>query len=534
MRASHLRLAVAAVGVITLAAISVAAAAEPKSGGILKIYERETPGGISIHEEATYSTVIPMMSVFNNLVVYDQHKPQNSLDTIVPDLAESWAWNDDKTKLTFKLRQGVKWHDGKPFTAKDVKCTWDLVMGKSEQKFRKNPRKDWYQNVTEVTVDNDYQATFHLKRVQPALLALLASGYSPVYPCHVSPAQMRAHPIGTGPFKFVEMSQNESIKLTKNKDYWKKGLPYLDGIEFPIIPSRSTALLAFISGKVDMTFPTEVTVPLLKDVKAQSPDAVCDLEPTNVSTNLIVNRDVAPFNHADIRQAMALAIDRKAFIDILAEGQASIGASMLPPPAGVWGMPNEMLETLPGYGPDVKKNREEARKIMQKLGYGPDKRLSLKVSTRNIPTYRDPAVILIDQLKDIYIDAELEPVDTGIWHAKVARGDYSIGLNLTGAGVDDPDQNFYENYGCGSQRNYTKYCNKDLQALFDKQSMEVDQEKRKKLVWEIDKKLQEDVARPIIFYPKQATCWHPYVKNMTIMSNSSYNGYRYEDVWLDK
>jgi peptide/nickel transport system substrate-binding protein len=536
MKATHIRMAVAAFGVTALAAMatSSATAGEPKHGGILKIYHRETPGGISIHEEATYSTNVPAMPIFNNLVLFDQHKAQNSMDTIRPELADSWAWNADGTQLTFKLHQGVKWHDGKPFTAKDVKCTWDMLMGKSEQKFRKNPRKDWYQNVTEVTVNGDYEATFHLQRKQPALLALLASGYSPVYPCHVSPTQMRAHPIGTGPFKFVEMKQNEIIKLTKNTDYWKKGLPYLDGIEFPIIPNRSTAMLAFTSGKVDMTFPTEVSVPLLKDVKAQAPQAICALEPNNVSTNLIVNRDTEPFNNPDIRRAMVLAIDRKAFIDILFEGKADIGASMLPPPAGVWGMPKEMLETIPGYGADVKKNRDEARKIMEKLGYGPDKRLKLKVSTRNLAVYRDPAVILIDQLKDIYMDAELDVVETGIWFAKVARGDYSIGLNLTGAGVDDPDQNFYENYGCGSQRNYTHYCNKDLQKMFDEQSMEPDLQKRKELTWKIDKQLQEDVARPIIYHSRTATCWQPYVKNITIMSNSSYNGYRYEDAWLDK
>src|ERR671931_1055349 len=114
---------------------------------------------------------------------------------------------------------------------------------------------------------------------------MLASGYTPIYPCHASPAEMRSHPIGTGPFKFVEFKQNESIKVTRNPDYWKKDHPYLDGIEFTIIPNRSTAILAFIAGKFDMTFPTEVTIPLLKDVKSQAPNAVCELRPTNVSTN---------------------------------------------------------------------------------------------------------------------------------------------------------------------------------------------------------------------------------------------------------
>jgi peptide/nickel transport system substrate-binding protein len=517
-----------------LASLAAANAGEPKHGGILKIYHRETPGGISIHEEATFSTNVPMMGVFNNLVLYDQHKEQNSMDTIVPELATSWAWNADKTQLTFKLREGVKWHDGKPFTAKDVKCTWDMLRGVSEQKFRKNPRKDWYANVTEISVNGDYEATFHLKRPQASLLAMLASGYSPVYPCHVSPAQMRTQPIGTGPYKFVEMKQNETIKLVKNPDYWKKGLPYLDGIEYSIIPNRSTAVLAFVTGRVDVTFPTALSVALEKDVKAQDPKAVCELKPTNVSTNLIINRDAPPFNNPDLRNAMALALDRKAFVDILFEGQADIGGSLLPPPAGVWGLPSDILKTIPGYGPDVKKNRDEARAIMHKLGYGPDKRLKIKVSTRNLGEYRDPAVILIDQLKDIYIDGELDVVETGVWFAKIARGDYSVGLNLTGNGIDDPDQGFYENYACGSERNYTHYCNKDLEKLFDQQSVETDPQKRKKLVWEIDKKIQEDVARPILFHSRMATCWKPFVKNMTIMVNSSYNGFRYEDVWLDK
>ena len=517
-----------------IAATAAANAGEPKSGGVLKIYHRENPGGISIHEEATFSTNVPMMGVFNNLVIYDQHKPQNSTDTIMPELATSWAWNADKTALTFKLREGVKWHDGQPFTAKDVKCTWDMLRGVSEQKFRKNPRKDWYANVTEITVNGDFEATFHLKRPQTSLLAMLASGYSPVYPCHVSPAQMRTQPIGTGPYKFVEFKQNEALKLAKNPDYWKKGLPYLDGIEFPVIANRSTAVLAFVTGRVDMTFPTALTVANEKDIKAQAPNAICELKSTNVSTNLIINRDVAPFNNPDLRNAMVLALDRKSFVDILFQGDADIGGSLLPPPAGVWGLPADMLKTLPGYGDDVQKNRAEARKTMEKLGYGPDKKLKLKVSTRNLGDYRDPAVILIDQLKEIYVDAELDVVETGVWFAKIARGEYAVGLNLTGNGIDDPDQGFYENYACGSERNYTHYCNKDLEKLFDQQSVEGDAAKRKKLVWEIDKKIQEDVARPILYHSHMATCWQPYVKNMTIMVNSSYNGFRYEDVWLDK
>ena len=370
-----------------------------KQGGTLRVYHRDNAPSGSIHEEATISTVQPFMGVFNNLVIFDQKNPINSLDTIVPDLAESWTWDAGKTKLTFKLHQGVKWHDGKPFTAKDVKCTWDLVTGKATDKLRKNPRRVWYHNLKEVTVNGDYEATFVLGRPQPSFLALLASGYSPVYPCHVSPKDMRTHPIGTGPFKFVEWKRNESMKFVRNADYWKKGHPYLDAIEWRIIPNRSTRILAFVAGEFDLTFDSDVTIPLMKDVASGAPKAVCGLRPTGVSTNLIVNRDAAPFNDAKIRSAMGLALNRQAFIDILSQGKDDMGGAMLPPPEGKWGMPPEILAKLPGYGKDVEKNQAEARRIMESLGYSAAKPLKVKISTRNIAIYRDPAVILIDQLK---------------------------------------------------------------------------------------------------------------------------------------
>ncbi len=509
-------------------------AEEPKQGGILRIYHRDTPPSASILEEATISTIVPFMGVFNNLVIYNQGVEQNSLQSIVPELATSWAWNADNTMLTLKLQPGVKWHDDKPFSAKDVVCTWDMLRGKSANPLRKNPREPWYQNVSDVTAIADDEVVFKLSRPQPSLLAMLAAGYSAIYPCHVSARDMRLHPIGTGPFKFVEFKSGESMKLTRNPDYWRKGKPYLDGIEYTIIPNRSTAILAFIAGKFDMTFPTEVTVPLLKDIASQAPQAICKTVPIGVSTNLIVNREVPPFNNADIRRAMALTIDRKQFIDILSEGKSDAGAAMLPPPEGVWGMPAEMLRTLPGYDPDVEKSRAEARKLMEKNGYGNSNRLKVKVSTRNIAQYRDAGVILIDHLKHIYIDGELDPVESANWDGKVARKDYSVGMNLTGTAVDDPDVAFYENYGCGSQRNYTQYCNRDLQAQFDKQSVETNFDARKKMVWDIDSKLQEDIARPIIFHGRSATCWQPYVKDFTLMVNSSYNGYRFENVWLNK
>jgi peptide/nickel transport system substrate-binding protein len=525
--------ALATAGVL-LGAVVIAPTLAQKPGGILKMYFFDSPASMSIHEESTLASQGPMMGVFNNLVMYQQDVPFASLQSIVPDLASEWSWDEEKTALNFKLRQGVKWHDGKPFTARDVKCTWDLLQGKSAEKLRLNPRKAWYLNLDEVVTNGDFEVTFRLKRPQPAFVALLASGFSPVYPCHVSARDMRQHPIGTGPFKFVEFKPNELIKVTRNPDYWKKDRPYLDGIEYQIIKNVATGVLTFVSGKVDMTSWYFLQVPMLNDVTNQMGKEICHLAPTNVLRSVMISRQAPPFDNPDLRRAIALTLDRQAFIDTLTQGKGSIGGALLAPPEGVWGMPPEMVRALPGYGPDVAVNRAEARKLMEKLGYGPNNRLQTKVTTRNVPPYRDPAILLIDQLKEIYIDGELELLDTTQWYPRITRKEFTIVLNLITNGVDDPDQTLYEFYTCNAESNYDGYCSPEIDKMVDRQSMEFDQQKRKQLVWEIEKKLAEDVARPMLYHSRSGTCWQPYVKGYTMMVNGIYNGQRMEDVWLDK
>jgi len=153
---------VAVVGTL-IALCSAGSAFAQKRGGILKSYSIDSPASMSIHEEVTVYSLRPVMGVFNNLVLYDQHVKQNSMQSIVPELANSWTWDEDGTRLTFKLHEGVKWHDGKPFTARDVKCTWDLLQGKASERL-----KAWYRNLEEVTTNGDYEATFVLRRPQPA------------------------------------------------------------------------------------------------------------------------------------------------------------------------------------------------------------------------------------------------------------------------------------------------------------------------------------------------------------------------------
>jgi peptide/nickel transport system substrate-binding protein len=537
MRASRLpgKSAACVIAALVIALSATTPVAAQKRGGTLRLYHNDNPPSTSLLEESTIASVTPFSAVFNNLVVFDPAKVHESIDTVVPDLAESWSWDATNTRLTFKLRQGVKWHDGKPFTAKDVQCTWRMLIGKSEvSEFHRNPRKVWYGKLRDVTINGDYEATFELSEPQPSLPVLLASAFSVVYPCHVPQATMRTRPVGTGPFKLVEFNRGASIRLVRNPDYWKKDRPYLDEITFRMIDSRATRMLAFATGEFDITFPADISVSLMKDVKARAPNAICEMITTGTQSNLMVNRVNPPFDNPEIRKAMSLAIDRKAFNTILMDGLALMGGAMLPKPAGEWGMPPEMVSTLTGYGPDTGENIAQARAIMQKLGYSDAKPLGIKIQTRNLPNYREAAVIVTDQLKKIHIAGELDILETPQWYARLARKDYTIGLNVTGVSVDDPDGNIVENYSCKSERNYTQYCNAEVDQLLAAQSRELDKEKRRKIVWDIERLLVDDAARPNIISNVAANCWQPYVRNYIPHDNSQYNSLRFEDVWLDK
>jgi peptide/nickel transport system substrate-binding protein len=521
-----------AAGVSILVATGCGGAAlAQKSGGILKVYSADSPPGLNIYEQATPWGQGPLMGIYNNLIVFDQHVPQNSLEAIRPDLATKWSWNEDGTVLTFTLRQGVKWHDGMPFTAKDVLGTADLMLGKAAENPRYNPRKSNFDNLESVTANGDWEVTFHLKRPQPAFPVLLANGFAEITPCHQSQADMRQHPIGTGPFKFVEFKPNEYIKVTRNPDYWKPGLPYLDGIEFTIIKDPATAVLAFVSGKFDTA--GGLSPPMMKDITSQVPGVICEQSPGTVNRHVIINRSRPPFDNPELRRAMSLTLDREAFIDIVSQGQGEIGGVLQPPPGGLWGMPPEMLATLPGYDTDIEKNRGQARQIMQKLGYGPNNPLKIAVSASDISFYRDPAIVLIDQLKQIYIDAELEAIDSTRYYPKIMREEYTVGLNLQTSGPD-PDPILELFYGCRSSLNWDHYCNKDVDRLIQQQSVEGDPARRKEILWAIERKLAEDDTRPIIYYADRGTCTLPDVKGQIVNTNSIFDAARREDVWLDR
>jgi len=508
----------------------------PKSGGVLAMMLREDlPQGFSIHETSTISTVWPAMPCFNNLVLFDPLKKTESADTVIGELAEKWSWQDNYRNLVFFLRRGVKWHDGQPFTAKDVKFTFDMLREAPDApaKLRINPRKDWYANVEAIETPDAYTAVFRLKKPQPSLLLMLASGYTPVYAAHVPPANYRTTCVGTGPYKVKEWRKGEFVEFVKNPDYFVKGRPYLDGLKYFVIVERGTRQAAIQAGKLDVAFPGETTKTAAEQLKKAVPQMVITPFSQNVSDNIIMNVKKPPFDNLKVRLAVSHGIDRRALIQAVHQGGAVVGAGLAPKPWGFWGIGEKDLAGLPGYGAKPAEEKAAARKLMAEAGFKPDKPLKVEIVTRAIAIYVDMASFVINELKQIGIDATLRQIETAQWHAMATRGDYQIGANLTGIGPDDPDANYYENYACGSPRNYSQYCNEEVMKMFDAQSQELDPKKRLALNGAIQKKLEADAARPILDWRLDYFAVWPHVKNM-IPHQSVYNFGRMQEVWTDK
>ena len=507
-------------------------AAAQKSGGILHGVLLETWPSLSMHEDASVSTIWPAIPMYSNLILYDPKQVAGGGPALVGELAESWAWSESGKHLTFKLKHGIAWHDGKPFTSADVKHTFDLVRDLPAKRLKLNPRKLWYENVAEVRTAGDFEVVFVLKQPQPGLLNLLASAYALIYPAHVDPAELRTRAVGTGPFVLKEAAPDQKIVMARNPHYFVKGRPYLDGLEYTIIKSRPARQAALQAGQIDMSFPTDGSVSTRDTIRASNPKMTVIEIPQGLQDNVLINTRKPPFDNVKLRRAIALSLDRASMIKSIHQGAAILGGAALPPPFGQWGLPVAELAKLPGYGDPVQ-DKAEARKLLAEAGYGPGTPLKLTVSTRASDIYIDIATWGVSELKAVGIEATLEQVDSVQWFGRLARRDFQLAINVTRVAADDPDANFAENYSCGSQRNYTDYCNKELEGLFDEASRATDRRKRLELVRQIDRRLQTDVARPILAHRLDIQFYAPYVKG--IVPHYNLNSYgRMQDVWLDR
>jgi peptide/nickel transport system substrate-binding protein len=307
---------------------------------------------------------------------------------------------------------------------------------------------------------------------------------------------------------------------------------YLDGVRYPIITERGTRLAALQAGRLDTSMPLEMTKIMAETAKKNVPSLVVATTGQIGSDNVVLNHKRPPFDNVTIRRAIGLAMDRHDYIKAVRQGGAAVGAALMPGPFGAWGLLDKDLRTLAGYrGSAV--DKADAKRLLAEAGFGPGKPLRVELVTRSFAIYVDLASFVVDQLRQVGVEATLKQLETSAWFPALARRDYQIGANLTAAAIDDPDAYLYENYRCGASRNYTDYCSEEMDRLMDQQSQELNRDKRRKLVWDIQRKLESDVARPMLGWRYEYFTQWPYVRNL-VPHHSLYNYGRMQDVWLDK
>ncbi|MBI2886834.1 MAG: ABC transporter substrate-binding protein [Chloroflexi bacterium] len=498
-----------------------------KRGGVLviPIGSAADPPSFDLHQESTSATSSTAGPLYDNLIVLDPLRPSE----IVPDLAERWELSPDGKTYTFSLHKNVKFHNGNPLAAADVKFTLERV--KDPPSGVRSPRRTAFDAVTSIETPNDYTVKLNLKRPSPSLLINLAQGWMGIYDKEWVEARGQDAPkketMGTGPYKLKEYLRGTSVEVERNASYWVEGKPYLDGVKFLIIPDAGTRLAALRTGQLMML---DVSAIELRSLEQEMGDKLTIQRGVNLGFNsLSVNVKRKPFDDPRVREAVNIAIDRHGAVQVLAQGDGEAGGYMMP--GGIWSLPQEELQKLSGYGKDKATDLERAKKLLAEAGYAAG--FDARINTRNLQGYVDLSVFLIDQLKKVGLNVDAKFYETAQAYDLAEKGDFDLLPWTHSAGLDDPDSIYGEFYTCSAPRNWGRLCSAEVDALFERQSQEVDPVKRKALMLELERKAIPTASRIITHWSRFRNVSWSYIKNWVRHPNTD-NNYRYRDLWLDR
>jgi peptide/nickel transport system substrate-binding protein len=449
----------------------------PKRGGILNRRLIGDPPSFDTLESAAGWVMYTTSPCYNALVRY----AELDSDKIIPDLAESYEVSADGKAYTFNLRKGVKFHDGKPFTAEDVKFTFDVM--RDPPKGYVSVRANMLDAIESIVIVDPHVVRFQLKRRSPSLIANLASGWMMVLPKHIlEKGPMKDIIVGTGPYKFKEYKRGVSIELVRNTEYHMPGRPYLDGIKFFVIPDDNTAYNYFRSGKLDEWVPgSSVARTREKELAGK---AYLQATPSTSALSLTFNAKEKPFDDIRVRQAICLAINRQEALGIAFGGEGTPGGFQMP---GKWALPKAQLDSIPGYGPFKESNLAQAVALLKDAGFPNGFKESMLV--RRIPIYEPHAIYLKDQLMKIGIDLKLDFQETAKYNETLRKRMWKLEAGSNSSIVNDPDATFADTVTCDGNSNVSKLCEPNIDDLVLRQSRELDERKRIQLVNELESKV---------------------------------------------
>jgi peptide/nickel transport system substrate-binding protein len=505
----------------------------PRSGGELVFPVPSEPPSYDGHREETFGLIHPFAPFYNTLLRVDPFDKSGTKP--YPSLAESWTVSADGKTYTFKLRRGVKFHDGSEMTSKDVKASYDKIIfppagvGSS--------RKGQYAVVEAVQAPDAYTVVFRLKNASGSFMASLLSPYNFIYKADILAKDMTWHEknvMGTGPFTFVEHVKGSHVVGKKFANYWDKGKPYLDGFRAIFIRSSSAQVAAVRGERAHIQF--RGFTPADRDnLKAALGDKIVVQESAWDCILLVgINHEKKPFDDKRVRRALTLALDRHQASEALSKIAIVKAVAGVQVPGTQFATPPEELNKLAGYWTDINKSRAEARRLLKEAGI--PEGFSFTFTNRGIPMPYEPlGVWMIDQWRQIGLNVKQEVVESAAYFAAVRSGQQQVAMDFQCGYIVEPDLDMYKFLSFDrNPANYGRYTDRVLDDLYDKQSRATDVEERKRLIRAFEKRLLDEEAHYLMTLQ-----WHriiPHsakVKGWTV-TPSHYLNNTLDTVWLSE
>jgi peptide/nickel transport system substrate-binding protein len=503
------------------------AAETPRRGGVLLAVIGADPPSLDPHQEGTFANIQLVAPCYSLLLQFD---PFN-FPKVIGDVATEWKVAPDGRTYTFKIRQGIRFHDGSPLTAADVKASYDKIIFPPEGV--RSTRKTSYSSVERIEAPDPGTVVFRLKFPSAGLLANLASPWNVIYPkkyLDQDPNYFKTHVVGSGPFRFKSYVHGSTFEGERNPDYFVKDRPYLDGYKFFISTETSVRAAAIRSGRAYIEF-RDLPLAEVEAIKKQLGDKVA-VQQTSMSSSwgVAVNHTVKPFNDVRVRKALTLGIDRYTASRVLfpINGLKLVGGSIRP--GSEWALTDAELQKFPGFGKDAEKNRAEAKRLLAEAGYPNGFKVVLKNRNIRLP-FQDFGVFVIQEWKKIGVEAEHRPLETASWFADGQNtGNFELIVSSPSQFMDDPDI-WMNRYVTGDTENWGRVSDPRLDDLYARQARALDPAERRKIVNEMERIVLENVHYlPGLWWTRNVVHWAK-VKNYVAAPNQ-FSNQKLQDVWL--
>ena len=515
--------------VIALGLAAPAAAQDkPRSGGELIFVVAAEPPSFDGHREETFAMLHPLAPQYSTLLRVD---PTDKTGTkFIGDLAESWTSSPDKRTFTFKLRPGVKFHDGSVVTSKDVKASYDHIIFPPEGVV--SSRQAAYRLVEAVQAPTPDTVVFRLKWYEASFIANMSSPWNWIYKADIlakDPRWYEKNVMGTGPFKFVEYVRGSHWIAKKNPDYWDKGKPYLDSYRAIFIPSASAQVAAVRGERAMIQF--RGFTPADRDtlVSALGSKITVQESPWNCSIQVAMNQNKKPFEDRRVRRALSLALDRYEGSKALSRIAIVKDVAGIQVPGTPWATPPDELAKLAGYGRDINASRAEAKRLLKEAG---QENLTFTLTNRGVPQPYEPVGIwLIDQWRQIGVNAKQVVLESAAWLQVQKSGDFEVSTNAPCNSIVEPDMDLHW-FLTTSPVNFSKHKDKVMDELYEKQSRTSDPEERRKILRAFERRLYDEEVHYIMTFQWNRIVPHlAKVRGWTIMPSHFLNQ-QLDTVWL--